>query len=314
MTVEMGHVEGTGSIRHSSQPLSPTPDASSAYEQQTMAVNRGAHAADLGTESSCAVAISRQYLGLYTKALPIDPRLLACSAVWIAAKFADITRRVPNLYTLCRICQGIFCPRDFVDTEKDILSTIGWSLHFKTFETCLQERSVIFPEDDHQIGRLAHFLGEVTLLLAAFEAYDAPSTAMGCLALAQFIVTGSDMTRNLGSPWQEVAAMLNSFLRENSGAIPTYIQKKYLASGDIRPLAKHARIAPDKVTQDLHVGGFKSRFFDGQFWTVYNCQQKGQELSHPPMYVQVNDELSEAGKTPGVRCGLMKRLSKRHEG
>ncbi|KAH6876917.1 hypothetical protein BKA70DRAFT_1239684 [Coprinopsis sp. MPI-PUGE-AT-0042] len=244
MTVERGHVQGKGSVHHSLQSPSPAPDASSTtYKQQTMEVNRGAHTAGLGSQSSCAVAISRNYLRLSGEALSIHPRLLACSAVWIATKFSGLSHHVPRLVTLCRVCEGLFRPQDFVDTEKDILNTIGWSLHFETFETWLQGRPVIFPEHDHQIGRLARFLGEVTLLLAAFEAYDAPSTAMGCLALAQFIVTGSDTIRSLVSPWQEVAATLNSFLKENSGAIPTYIQKKYLASSDIVSIIQsfHAR-------------------------------------------------------------------------
>ncbi|KAH6873731.1 hypothetical protein BKA70DRAFT_1240987 [Coprinopsis sp. MPI-PUGE-AT-0042] len=172
-----------------------------------------------------AVAIARKYLRSKTKATCMKPKLLACSAVWIASKFADLSYCIPSLGTMCRICAGVFCTQDFVDAEKDILAIVGWSLHFETFETCLQEHPVVFPEENDKIGRLARFLGKVTLLLDAFEAYDAPSTAMGCLALAQFIVMGSNTMHNLGSPWREVAVTLDSFLRENIRAIPTYMQR-----------------------------------------------------------------------------------------
>ncbi|KAG2143804.1 cyclin-like protein [Suillus bovinus] len=153
-------------------------------------------------------------------------QLLGCVALWIAAKFKDVDKRVPTVQELAQICHDTYEESAFVQMEGHVLKTIQWTLGHPTAEAWLRlTYCELFVEEKAQ--HVARFLMEITLFYREFIEYPSSSIALGALTLALFLCDQPRCVYEETEECLEIVDYLDNRLAKNVSNLSETLVKKY---------------------------------------------------------------------------------------
>lgn len=201
-------------------------------------------------------------------------QLAGCTALLIAAKYADKKENVPKTQELGHICCKIYNVSMFTQMEMHMLSTLEWRVGHPTADTFLRLMT-IDSRDDEDVSHLASYISELTLYHRDFVSVKPSMIARSSVALARLVLRQPE-TDNVGWSQAEIQALF-VFSRCLNTPASTLCRKYSTAhmSGVSQALAdflaKHANINT-KIYPHVQTAKLLSKKCN-----IYNTLQKRQD-------------------------------------
>ena len=114
-------------------------------------------------------------------------QLVGCTALLIAAKYNECSKKVPHIKELANMCCSLYDEDMFTQMERHVMVTLDWSIGAPTVDAFIQntlEEEVYDPELEH----MALYLSEIALFHKEFVSKLPSEIAKATLALSRIIL------------------------------------------------------------------------------------------------------------------------------
>ena len=114
-------------------------------------------------------------------------QLVGCTALLIAAKYGECSKKVPHVKELASMCCSLYDEDMFIQMERHIMMTLDWYIGAPTVDAFLQ--SIIADTvHDLQVEHMALYVSEIALFHRDFVSKRPSEIAKSSLALARIIL------------------------------------------------------------------------------------------------------------------------------
>jgi hypothetical protein len=114
-------------------------------------------------------------------------QLVGCTALLIAAKYGECSKKVPHIKELANMCCSLYDEDMFTQMEKHVMITLDWFVGHPTVDAFLQialDGGAYQPE----LESMARYIAEVALFHREFVSTRASELARASLALARIVL------------------------------------------------------------------------------------------------------------------------------
>jgi hypothetical protein len=116
-------------------------------------------------------------------------QLVGCTALLIAAKYGECTKKVPHIADLAKMCCSLYDENMFTQMERHVLVTLEWAIGHTTVDSFLQLALNDGPGPmDMEAKSMALYIAEIALYHKDFVAMRSSDLAKVSLALAREIL------------------------------------------------------------------------------------------------------------------------------
>ncbi|CDZ97155.1 Cyclin B and related kinase-activating proteins [Phaffia rhodozyma] len=154
-------------------------------------------------------------------------QLVGCSSLWIAAKYEDSKDKIPSLETLRSMCCDAYDESAFLQMERHVLNTIGWTIGHPSAESWLRYQCMGTTLEDAETQHVARFLMEISLFHKEFIPLLPSSIARGALLLARFLLDKPRMPIDEDDPAVAAAFLIDSQLGRHLEQLSEVLIAKY---------------------------------------------------------------------------------------
>ena len=114
-------------------------------------------------------------------------QLVGCTALLIAAKYGECSKKVPHIKELASMCCSLYDEDMFIQMERHIMVTLDWSIGSPTVDGFLQA-ALADSVQDAEVEHMALYIAEIALFHREFVSRPPSDVAKSSLALARIVL------------------------------------------------------------------------------------------------------------------------------